>query len=247
MKFKLTKTGALKLLPAMIAVLFVFIALIGFVPKLVKNAQYEKIARTGVATIARDVEYHPGHVLDNVQYFYLTFTYYDSNGEKRTGQTPATYTENEAANIVLSGKLKVAFNAKGAVNADFNRKEADKFPKTMAFVFVGIGVFLACVSVFTSVTKKSVASVDKHGVQTVGTVKGILGGTNMGEKEYFLVRVTFENQRGEEVVGNTEFEYEKDVYKTYRKGDKVSIKYYGTSVKILGPAEEEAEGEAEAV
>ena len=95
--------------------------------------------------------------------------------------------------------------------------------------------------------KKSAPTVLKHGVLGEGEVKGIVGGMHAGGKEYFLVRVTYQNQRGEVVNGNTEYDYEKDVYQTYRKGDRVAIKYYGTSVVILGKADGEgAESSADA-
>lgn len=239
MKKFISKTGVIKLVPAMIALIFVLVALIGFVPKLVQNAQNEKIAETGTASVGTQLEYHAGPTMENVQYFYLTFSYYDSNGVKREGKTSATYTELEVIRALHEKKISIRFNEKGAINADFDRKEADKFPKTMALVFVGIGAFLAVVSVATVLTKKSVASVEKHGVQTVGTVKGFLGGMRVGKEERFLVRVTFENQRGETVDGNTEFDYTKDVHSTFRKGDRVLIKYYGTSVIILGKEEQE--------
>ena len=247
MKKFISKTGLIKLLPAFIAVVFVLIALIGFVPKLVENAQNEKIARTGTRTFGYNLEYHAAHVIDNEQYFYITFNYLDGSGKKQSDKTSATYTELEAVKIVMSNSLKVTYTAKGAINSDFNREKADKFPRTMALVFAGIGVFLAGVSAVTVFRKKSAPTVLKHGVLGEGEVKGIVGGMHVGGKEYFLVRVTYQNQRGEVVNGNTEYDYEKDVYQTYRKGDRVAIKYYGTSVVILGKADGEgAESSADA-
>ena len=217
---------------------FLFLALgVGIcVPKLIANARYQNILETGREGVGYNVRMHDsGMSINEEPRFYLTFDYYDDvSATQKSGKTSDAYTEIEAYNLVYAGKLPIIYSENGAIQANFDKKAADRPVYTLLLAFGGMGgfVFVFFGIKFFNIKSKDV-SIKLRGVETTGAVIGYTGGKLVvnGVKMYSL-SVAFDNQRGEFVEGKTSENYDLPTAENY-KNKKVKIMYYGENVEIL--------------
>jgi len=197
-----------------------------------ENERYESIRINGRTATASELDYKSTNIKYDSEYmFYLTFSYMDDAGNWRDGRTSANYTEVEALDIILKKELVIKYTADGTVEADFDKEQADGLPRLLLSVLGGLaGLFIIIAAVTFFAGKKSVASIEKHGVNAEGKVVSVDGGFYIGRKELFRLKISFRNERGEKVVGTTPRELESSAAEAYKPGDKVKIRYYGKDV-----------------
>ena len=217
-----------------IAAIFLGVSLAISLPMILDNEKFQGILEEGTDTVGYNLQMHDAHLTVNeVNYFYLTFNYYDGSAE-RQGKTSKSFTQSQAADAVMKGSIDVRFNEDGAVEATFDKVAANKPPKLLLLVFGGISLVLIGVGVAGVIkSPRNDNVIEQRGIETDGIIEKVSGGLSVGTTQYYTVKVSFLNERGEYIIGATGYRYTAEQANAFSVGDKVKIKYYGKSVKIL--------------
>ncbi len=211
---------------------------ISFTGEFAKANEMQQIHDTGADGLGYNVQMFSGGVrIENESYFYLTFNYIDGNGVEKSGKTATTYTQSQAANLVMQNKIEIVFNENGAVDKAFDKDQATKMNKIMVAVFCGIAVVFVFAGGMLFMRAPRNASVMQHGVETQAIVEDVVGGVSINGVEYYKVKLSYTNERGEHQIGSTAHDYTFDKINNYPIGKSVRIKYRGKSAVILDEME----------
>ncbi|MBP5307526.1 MAG: hypothetical protein J6Z34_00125 [Clostridia bacterium] len=221
----------------LILVTGLFFAAIGLIinlPPIIANEKMQRILETGIDGTGYNVEMHDGGLeINDVPYFYLTFDYVDAEGVERSGKTSTTYTQAEASQAVMRRKIDIIYNDKGAVEKSFDKVAANKPHKITLLIFTGVGALAAVFGVYGFFRKGvRTPSVAANGVNGYGTVAASETDVDKNGAPRFRLKISFLNQRGESVTGETEWTGDYAEVSGLNPGDGVKIKYYGKKVRI---------------
>ena len=219
-----------------VALGFGAIGLIATLPTIIFNGNRQKVLELGgAAARAYNIKMFEATTFLNEEYYYLTYEYDDEELYHHKGKTAASYTQEEAIKIVYSGSLEIIYNEKGSVEKGFDKVAANRSPKIVLLILLGVAVAAGGLGVgMLARSPKPSALVARFGVETDGTVIGTVTDVKVQGKSFYSVKVSYKNQRGEYADGQTEYVYESEDAARFSKGRTVRIKYYGPSVVILG-------------
>lgn len=221
-------------LPITLGVLVIAIAMAIFIPTIVKNNKRQAILESGEEGVGYNLEMQTASfTLGSESTCYLTFKYYDGKEEK-SGETSVSYTQSECAAIVFEGSLDIIFNEDGAVQSTFDIDLENKTPTTSLIILYIVGIALALVGVAGIFKGNSrPVDIDRYGVECYGVVESVSDKIFENGEELYSVKVSYETERGEAVVGNTGYNYTLSQTEKFPVGKRIKIKYHGKNVKIL--------------
>lgn len=217
------------------AVLCIAVGMIIFLPHLVLHSKMQSAKENGVEVTAYDVEMTGDTVsYKGVKYYSLSFTFHSPDGKFKDGVTSCAYTELAAMNAVMDGHITVLATNDAVCEKGFVLKTANRPYINVLLLFCGVGVAVPIIGVAGMLfARKGGVSAHTHGVVTRGKILGRTADEVVENTRFCGIKVAFENQRGEKVVGVTEKTYTPVQADVFKKGMSVEIKYYGTQVDIL--------------
>lgn len=217
------------------AVLCIAVGMITSLPHLIRHGKMQSAEENGVEVTAYDVEITGDTVsYKGVKYYSLSFTYHSPDGKFKDGVTSCAYTELAAMNAVMDGHITVLATNDAVCEKGFVLKTANRPYVNVLLLFCGVGVAVPMIGVVGMLfARKGGVSAHTHGVVTRGKILGRTAEEVIEDARFCRIKVAFENQRGEKVVGVTEKRYTHSQADAFKKGAEIDIKYYGTQVDIL--------------
>ena len=225
-------------------VFFLAIGLIVSVPSLNENAKLDRIAKTGTAAVAFNLQKREtGLTVNDVEYYYIEFEY-EAGLRTKTGKTSSSFTESEANEIVSAGTLNIRYTYEGTVEENFDVKKANKpfFVVMSICCAVGGVIIVVCVIRIIFSTKSSI-NISKHGVETRAYEIYYKSNESVNDVKYYRLYASYTNQRGEYVEGKTQKSYTLEQAEELVKNKTPLIRYYGETFEIVPEKETKSDEE----